>query len=111
MSSINRLYKKNNKTIQKCVNLEDKLYEKIKLITENDYDATVSDIINVCIEDYIAKDKPTYYEKPKGADVVYRSVMIRKDNISNLMKFHKQTGITFTRLLNAAIKEFLEQYK
>ena len=30
MSAIDRLYKKNNYTIQKCISLEDTLYSKLK---------------------------------------------------------------------------------
>ena len=36
--------------------------------------------------------------------------MIRKQNLNNLQKMYKKTGITVTRLLNCAIKEFLEEY-
>ena len=54
MSAIDRLYKKDNYTIQKSINIEDKLYTKLKKLVEKEYDATVSDIVNVCIEDLIS---------------------------------------------------------
>lgn len=41
MSSIDRLYKKDNYTIQKSINLEDKLYSRLKEIVEKEYDATL----------------------------------------------------------------------
>ncbi len=34
--------------------------------------------------------------------------MIRKDNVARLEKIKKETGISVTRLVNIAIKEFLE---
>jgi hypothetical protein len=111
MSAIDRLYKKNNYTIQKSINLEDKLYSKLKKITEKEYDATISDIVNVCIEDLIASENIKYYAKPDDEITIYRSVMIRKENVEALNKITKETGISLTRLVNIAMKEFLDKYK
>ena len=109
MSKSDKLYKITNKAIKKSVNIEDTLYNKLKKLMETTYDATVSDIVNVCIEDYMEKNKPLYYEKPKNETVTYRSIMIRKDNLKWLQDVHKKTGISVTRLLNGAVKEFLEK--
>ena len=46
-SAIDRLYKKSNYMIQKSIDLEDTLYTRLKEIVAKDYDATISDIINV----------------------------------------------------------------
>ena len=97
MSSIDRLYKKDNYTIQKSINLEDKLYSRLKEIVEKEYDATISDIVK-------------YYAKPDEEITIYRSVMIRKENVAALNKITKETGISLTRLVNIAMKEFLEKY-
>lgn len=108
MNSRDRLYKKENKTIAKSINIDDSLYEKIRQATEKTYDAKLSDIINVAIEEYIARDKPIYYAKPRMETVTYRNLMLRKDNIKKLNQYHQKTGISFTRLVNGAIKEFFE---
>ena len=110
MSAIDRLYPINNKTIKKTINIEDSLYNRLMKFTQNNFDATFSEIINVCIEEYVERDKPSFYEKPKLETVTYRSIMIRKENLSNLQKMYKKTGISVTRLLNCAVKEFLEKY-
>lgn len=110
MSAIDRLYPINNKAIKKTINIEDKLYNRIMKFTLDNYDATFSDIINVCIEDYVEKGNPSFYEKPKMETVTYRSIMIRKDNLSSLKTMYQKTGISVTRLLNCAVKEFLEKY-
>lgn len=110
MSSIDRLYKKDNYTIQKSIILEDKLYSRLKEIVEKEYDATISDIVNVCIEDLISSDNIKYYAKPDEEITIYRSVMIRKENVAALNKITKETGISLTRLVNIAMKEFLEKY-
>ena len=102
-----KLYLKGNRKCQKCVNLDDDLYDKVRELTETKYDATLSEFINVCIEDYIIKNNPTYYPKKDKALTTNRSIMIRKNNDEALNKFHNKTGISFTRLLNGAINEFI----
>ena len=59
MSAINRLYNINNRTTKKSVNIDDSLYKKLIYFTQNKFDATVSDLINVAIEDYSAKNNLT----------------------------------------------------
>ena len=110
MSAIDRLYFINNKTIKKTVNIDDTLYNRLMKLVKKNYDATFSEVVNVCIEEYIEKNKPSFYEKPKLETVTYRSIMIRKENLKNLQTMYKKTGISVTRLLNGAIKEFLEKY-
>lgn len=110
MDSIIRLYAFGNKPEKKTINIEDGLYEKLMKYTNGRYDASFSQMINICIENYIENNDPTYYEKPKLETVTYRSIMIRKENLENLQKMHKKTGISVTRLLNAAIKDFLEKH-
>lgn len=110
MSAIDKLYSISNKTVKKTINIEDGLYNKIMEFTKKNYDATFSEIINICIEEYVERNKPSFYEKPKRETVTYRSMMIRKENLANLEKMHKALGISVTRLLNGAVKEFLEHY-
>lgn len=110
MSAIDRLYKKNNSTVQKSINLEDKLYTDLKQIVEKEYDATISDVINVCIEDLVSNGNVKYYAKPEGEITIYRSIMIRKENVKALNEITKETGISLTRLVNIAMKEFLDNY-
>lgn len=110
MNAISRLYTLDNKTIKKTVNIEDSLYKDLMSFLHKNYDATFSEIVNICIEDYISKNTPQFYEKPKFETVTYRSIMIRIQNLKNLQDMYKRTGISVTRLLNASIKEFLEKY-
>mgnify|MGYP001853818734 CR=1 FL=1 len=72
------------------------------------YDAKLSDVINVAMEEYIERNKPTYYAKPKAESVTYINLMLRKSNIKKFNEYHQKTGISFTRLINGAIKEFFE---
>ena len=108
MNIRDKLYKLENKTVPKSINIDDSLFEKIKNATEKTYDAKLSDIINVAVEEYIQRDIPNYYAKPKNETVTYRNIMLRRDNIKKLNEYHQKMGISVTRLINGAIKEFFE---
>jgi len=51
MELIDKLYRKGNYTIQKSINLEDKLYTRLKEIADNNFENTFSDLVNICVED------------------------------------------------------------
>lgn len=103
----NRLYLKNNRNVSKTINIEDKLYLKILEISKKVYDAKTSDLINVAVEEYIERNTPSYYGNVNKDTVIYRTIRIRKENVEGLNEFKKRTGISFTRLLNSAISEFV----
>ena len=48
---------KNNVTISKPVNVDDSLYEKIKQLSLEKYSSTISEIINIAVEEYIERNK------------------------------------------------------
>lgn len=110
MIAIDRLYSINNKTVKKSINIDDSLYKRLMRYTKKNYDATISDMINVCIEDLLSTGSVKYYAKPEDEITIYRSVMIRKENAEALNKITQETGISLTRLVNIAMKEFLDKY-
>lgn len=103
-----KLYKYNNPIITKTINIDDSIYNKLKDLSEKVYDATISEIINVAIEEYIKRNKPKFYGKTENETVTYRSVRLRKANVVKLNEYSRKTGISFTRLVNGALKEFLD---
>lgn len=100
-----KLYKQDNKRISKSINIDDSLYQGIKDLSEKVYDATISEIINVAIEEYA---KPNFYVRTENETVTYRNLKLRKQNIEKLDEYSKKTGVSFTRLINSAIKEFID---
>lgn len=111
MNAVYRLYSKENTTISKSINIDDSLYEQLKQVIDKEFDATISQVVNVALENYVNNDKSYYYAKPDGESVTYRSIMIRKENLVALQGLHFSTGISFTRLVNSAIKYFLDNLK
>ncbi len=111
MKAIDRLYRK-DETITRSVHFDQNLYSKVQSLSENIFDASVSKIINVCIENTLLKKKPvTFYKKPNNTDSIYRSIVLKKTFYTELIKIKDQTGISFSRLINGCIKEFLDDYK
>ncbi len=110
MRSIDRLYRK-EKMIIRSIHLDDDLYCKLEYLSNEIFDATISKIINVCIEDYLKENKFDYYKRPDEVTSIYRSIFIRESFYKDLNEIKNRKGISFTRLLNASIKSFLLKYK
>ena len=56
------------------------------------------------------KDRVKYYKKPYKTDSIYRSIMLREEFYEELIRLKDETGISFSRLVNGSIKEFLDKY-
>ena len=111
VKAIDRLYKKEEKIVR-TLHIDQDLYEKIQYLSDNVFDASASKIINVCIENSLIKGKEIkYYKRPANVDSVYRSIVLRKSFCDEILKIREKTGISFSRLVNSCIKEFLEDYK
>lgn len=110
MSNVEKLYKKENYRIRKTINIEEGLYSRLKDVVENDYDTNFSKIINVCIEKLLEQKEIKYYHKPVGEKLAIRTFMIRKENKEGLEKIRHKRGIPVSRLINIAIKEFLDEH-
>ncbi len=110
MDALDRLYRK-DELIKRSVHVDQDLYKNLQYLSLEVYDASVSKIINVAIEYMLTKKEIQYYKKPKGVDSIYRSVVLRKSLYSRLTSIKEIRGISFSRLINGSIKEFLEDYK
>jgi len=49
-------------------------------------------------------------QNQSGEILIYRSIMLRRYNIEALQKIKNDTGISITRLVNLAIKNFIDKY-
>lgn len=111
MRAIDRLYRVENYTIQKYPKIENELYIRLKKY-EDVFDAKFSQLVNVCLEEFLAKkEKIYYYAKPEGEIAEYRGVMIRVQFYEELEKIKKNTGISIERQINLAIKNFLDEHE
>ena len=105
-----RLYKK-DKMITRSLHIDEDLYTKLQQMCDNVYDASVSKLVNICIETLLKdKDNIKFYKKPYKVESIYRSVLFRKSFYDELIKIKDNTGISFSRLVNGSIKLFLDKY-
>ena len=110
MEPIQRLYKK-DEIITRSLHIDEDLYEKLQYICDNVYDTSISKIVNICIETLLMdKNNIKFYKKPYKVDSIYRSILLRKEFYDKLIKIRDNTGISFSRLVNGSIKDFLNKY-
>ena len=110
MEPIERLYKK-DKIITRSLHIDEDLYMKLQYLSSDIYDASVSKLINICVETILQDTtKVKYYKKPYKTESIYRSILFRKDFYDKLINIKNETGISFSRLVNGSIKQFLEKY-
>lgn len=111
MEPIQRLYKK-DKIVTRSLHIDEDLYSKLQYLCDNVFDTSVSKMINICIETLLQnKNNIKFYKKPYKTDSIYRSIIFRKEFYDELIKIRDKKGISFSRLVNGSIKEFLDKYE
>lgn len=109
MNWYERFYKK-EKWCKKSVEIENNLYERLKLISSYELDASVNKIIDACVDDLELPDKITLYKKDKSEINILRSIIIRESMYEKLEQLREKYDISIYKLLNIAIKEGIEKY-
>lgn len=111
MKPVDRLYKK-DEIVPRSLHIDEELYLKIQELSETTFDASVSKLINICVETMLQnKENIKFYKKPAGTDSIYRSILFRKSFYDDLVEIRAKTGISFSRLVNGSIKYFLDDYE
>lgn len=105
MGTIDSLWKK-ERLEQKTVQIEDKLYEQLIEISENQLDTSVSKIINACIYEFANKERITMHEI---TDLSKHSVIFRETALEKLAEMKAKFNIPQYVLLNLSIKEGIEK--
>ncbi len=104
-----RFYKK-EKWVKKSVEIEGKLYDRLKEIAENQLDASVNKIIDACVDDLNLEDKVIIYRKEKDEINVARSIIVRESIYKKLEDLREKYGISISKIINVAIRTGLESY-
>ena len=111
MRPIDRLYRK-DEIVSRSLHIDEELYLKIQDLSENVFNASVSKLVNICVETMLQnKENITFYKKPQGTDSIYRSILFKKEFYDELVEIRSQTGISFSRLVNGSIKDFINKYE
>lgn len=104
-------FHKKEKWVKKSVEIEGKLYDRLKEISNKELDASINKIIDACIDDLKIGEKVVIYRKEKDEINVARSIIIRESMYKKLEDMREKYGISISKLVNIAIREGLEKYK
>lgn len=110
MEWYNRFYKK-ERWVKKSVEIEGKLYDRLKEISNKEIDASVNKIIDACIDDFEIGDKVIIYKKDKNEINVGRSIIVRESIYKKLEEMREKYGISISKLINISIRDGLEKYE
>lgn len=107
MSFKNKFYKK-EKLINRTLDIDEELYNKLEYLSKEVYDASISKLVNAAIEDLIGSENIQIYER-KNNSYVSRSFLIRDSLLEGLYELKKKYRIPIYLLVNIAIRNELEE--
>lgn len=105
MNLIDTLWRK-DELEQRTVQIEDELYEQLVLLSKNEFDASVSRIINACIYEFAEKEEIKMHEIK---NLSKHSVIFRRTTMETLIKLKSKFNIPQYIILNLAIKDGIEK--
>lgn len=109
ISAFNKFYDK-DVIIQKTFEIDSNLYDRIEFLSENIYDASISKLINACIDDLVATEDIKLYPKDGKELYTKHSLLIRRYSLENLETLKSKYDISVYKLINMAIRRALDEY-
>lgn len=109
MSVLDRFWPK-DELVQKTIEIESGLYDEIEYLCKNVYDASVSKLINACIDELIKTQDVKLYPKENDELFTKHSLILRKSSLKNLEKLKDKYGISVYKLIHIALKNVLKEY-
>ncbi len=104
----NRFYDKDI-IIQKTFEIETTLYDKLEFLSENIYDASISKLINACIDDLVETEDVKLYPKDGNELYTKHSLLLRRYSLDNLETLKMKYDISVYKLINMSIRRALEE--
>ena len=93
----------------RTIQLENELYNKLKYITENELETSISKLVDACVDNFEIKgDKIVYYKKPEEELTVKSSLRLRQAMWDKLEDMRVKYDISIQKLVNMAIKYTLD---
>lgn len=100
-------FRKKQRKLRRNYDIIDSLYEKMEEIS-NEYDATIPDVFNVCVEALIQTERIIFYDKEKEEITAPHTILIWESNVKGLEKLNEKYGISMRKLVNIAIRNAFE---
>lgn len=91
------------KIIRKTFSVDDRLYEKLKFLTDNIYDVSINKLVNICIKELLDNEKVKLYVTDYKENRLDRTYLIPESYLIGLETLREKYNISVTRLINIAI--------
>ena len=101
---------KREEIVQKTIEIECEIFEKVEFLSNNIYNANISKIINECIDELIRTEDIKIYPKKEGQISTKHSIMLRKSTLEGLENLRKKYKISIYRLIDIAIRNVLAEF-
>lgn len=93
----------------RTIQIENNLYNKLKYISENELDTSISKLIDACVDSFDIKDnKVVYYKKEDNEITIKSTIRLRQTMWQKLEKLRIKYDISIQKLVNMAIKYTLD---
>jgi len=93
---------------EKSLRIDNSFYEKLKQLSENKYEASINQLVNVAIENLFNLKEIKLYVSTEKIDYIQRSYLIRDSLLNKLNQLKEKTGLSVASLINIAIYEALK---
>ncbi len=105
MSCLGRLYRK-EKLISRTLDIDEELYYKLEFLSNERYDASISKLVNISIEELVKTENVQIYKR-KNNSYVSRSFLLRESVLDGLYELKSKYRIPIYLLVNIAIRNVL----
>ena len=105
MSYFDKFNKKEN-LVSRSLDIDEELYSKLEILSQEVYDASISKLVNASIEKLLETENIKLYER-KNKSYVSRSFLIRETLLDGLYKLKDKYRISICLLVNISIRNAL----
>lgn len=105
MSCLEKLNKR-EELINRTLEIDEELYYKLEYLSKEKYEASISKIINIAVEELVKTEKVKIYKRKNNSYVV-RSVLLRKSVFDGLYELKNKFRVPIYLLVNIAVRNVL----
>ena len=102
------VFRKRENKFRRNYEIEDSLYSKLEELSKV-YDASVTELINVCLSNLIETENVIVYQKDDNELSVTHTILVRESNLSGLENLKAKYGVSISKLVNIAIRNILSE--
>ena len=92
--------------INRTLEIDEELYYKLEYLSKEKYEASISKIINLAVEELVKTERVKIYKRKNNSYVV-RSVLLRKSVFDGLYELKNKFRVPIYLLVNIAVRNVL----